>query len=135
MKLGAARPPPPSEAPLHLLVASGLLVGAFWFFVPKYRSWEERFHDVKVGMNEAQVVEAIGIDAGDYSTGAVVMWDAGLNWRHRRAEAKVWSCDDTEICVWFDTNGLVSDTCIARGYLIEPKDESIVQRLRRWLRL
>jgi len=120
-----------------VIVASGslALVGALWFFAPKYRSWEERFHEIKVGMCEAEVVEVMGVEAGDYRTGTrgVAFWDAGFVWRPHPASAKFWSADENLVCVWFDANGIVLETRISCG--IDLSDLTIIQKCLRWLRL
>jgi len=124
---------------LKVLLAAALLVGVgivfLWGTAPRPRIDEEAYKLIREGMHESEIVSILGAEAGDYSTRAFFLWHGGMDSRRHRPDATIWSSDDAQIFVWFDENRLVSDTLIAHPYLIVPKDETIIQKCRRWLRL
>jgi len=103
-----------------------------WLAAPYHRTWDERYGDITVGMNETTVVAIIGVEAGDYSTGQEWLADSGLNWPPG-GSSKAWWFDEVCIRVWFDGDGTVSEARIAHNIIFEP--ESFIATLRRRLRL
>jgi hypothetical protein len=114
---------------LTCLVIAGYVVGVR-VTAPERHINRTTCEKIEAGMNEGEVEQLIGLPAGDYTSRQVVVWEGSLR-MPVGAELKTWAADEGTILVCFHDDKVV----FAR--FEEPIDinESLVDRLRRWLRL
>jgi hypothetical protein len=86
---------------------------------------------IRPGMREDDVERIIGVPAGDYTSRLVVPWEGSLR-MPVGSVLKTWAGDEGTILVCFDADGAV---VFARFDEPVPIQESLLDRMRRWLRL
>lgn len=93
------------------------------------RITRERFESVKVGMSWEQVIAIVGGPPGEYTTGPyLTAEDSMCLSRYDR-----WVCDEGELQVEFDNNGVVTDILI--GDVSSSPRLTLIQRIRGWVGL
>ncbi|MCI0376234.1 MAG: hypothetical protein L0215_01375 [Gemmataceae bacterium] len=121
---------------LWFVATSVLLFGAgyaaLWLTAPRHRINALSFEQIREWMTEKEVEGILGVPAGDYTTAPVMVLDDGTASTIWISRVKRWTSNDTAIDVFFDDLGLVT-----RKRLLDviPLEESIWQKLRRWLRI
>ncbi|MCI0742907.1 MAG: outer membrane protein assembly factor BamE [Gemmataceae bacterium] len=114
---------------LVLLLGAGY--GVLWLTAgPRHRINKESFERIQEGMTEEEVESIIGVPAGDYTTGPVVVRLMLISFMS--PQCKSWKSNVGQIVVDFDSRGLIT----WKRYMdVTPVEESLWDKLRRWLRI
>jgi hypothetical protein len=101
-------------------------VAAYFFLAPRPKVTHENFERIKHGMSEAEVVEILGNSISHHKTevdGKPETMTDVKKWNENKG---------VRITVWFNLSGVVRDKFIADEAI---KEETIIEKARRWLRL
>lgn len=118
---------------LALFASLGLVVFGVWSGRTQHHISRDGFERLCVGMTEDEVEAVLGRPAGDYSTGVIVLSDYLHVFPYSPVcpAPKQWTSNEAAISVCFD-GGRVVHTDFSEVLVIE---ESLPNKLRRWLRL
>jgi hypothetical protein len=110
----------------------GALGIVWWAAGPRHRINRETIALVQEGMTEAEVEALFGVPAGNYSGGrGELAFMTGRRLRALSPSCKEWVGDETGARVAFDADGRVVWTLC--GVVLY--EETLLDRVRRWLRL
>src|SRR4051794_13561142 len=81
----------------------GLGMGAAWYLnAPRHRINANSLDSIREGMSEVEVIEVLGVEAGDYTTGHVAANAEDLvAMSIPPGSPKNWICNDYFMIVWF----------------------------------
>jgi hypothetical protein len=112
---------------LSLASVLGLVAGLEYLSETR-RVTRARFERVKKGMSFEQVVQIVGRQPGDYTTGRYAILPHGIRyWKY-----KSWLCDEGQLLVWFNEDGTAVDVVVCDIDDFRPLTP--IERLRRWAR-
>jgi outer membrane protein assembly factor BamE (lipoprotein component of BamABCDE complex) len=134
----------PSRKTLLLLSGYLLLVGAttlsVWRMPPRHFITRANCDMIREGMTEDQVVQLLGVPAGNYASGEWLYLGPGVQkFYSGRLDFKTWVGDEVLIDVGFDESGHVwrADIMVCQHDEVGNRirtDESLLDRLRLWLK-
>jgi hypothetical protein len=96
-------------------VACVITVWLSWYFTrsPSHRITKDGYGDLRLGMTEQEVIEVLGVPAGDYGPGQGEIVETGAftiasHMIRRDPKGKRWLAGDFAITVCFDAEGRVT---------------------------
>ncbi len=129
---------------LALPVTLGMIAAALWLLWPRTAITRENAARIQPGMTRADVEALLGGPARDDTTGPVAREDPpefappdaqGRRFRITLIDLRPhleWHSDEVQVWVHVDAEGRVTD---CRAFPMRRTDESLLDRLRRWLGL
>lgn len=100
--------------------------GVLWALKPGHNITRDNAARLEARMTVTQVVDLLGVPAGNYSTGPIDGRAAPVP-----LDTKVWESDEVKIVVSFNRHGKIYDVII----YWKTTDRSLFDRLRLWLGL
>ena len=95
----------------------------------RHQITEENCKAIQIGMTEEEVNAILGVESGDYSTGAYKE-DTAYKLLIRQGSGKAWIADDAAIRVSFNEAGKVAAICFTSG---PGEPNTFLNKVRRWL--
>src|SRR5713226_2640438 len=107
---------------LALLICLVLVFLAYPYFAPKPQVNRTNYEKIQLGMTSNEVQAILRVPPGDYSTGPVHFHSVkqlALAGIVPPGKEKTWNCDDGQITLWFDNQGVVVFKHMVPGFRVE----------------